>query len=123
MSHMSKVTAYFDNLVLADRELGKLRRAMEASGQWDKTWIILSADHSWRESKLYDGVRDYRVPYLVKPPGATAGTNYANAFNTVLTHDLILAMLRREITNQQDMEEWLDQHGQAAAPMTGGGKE
>jgi hypothetical protein len=123
MSHMSKVTAYFDNLVLADRELGKLRRAMEASGQWGKTWVILSADHSWRESKLYDGRRDYRVPFLVKPPGAAASADYTHPFNTVLTHDLILAILRGEMTNGQNIAPWLDAHGEQTPPIFGQGKE
>jgi hypothetical protein len=123
MLHMSKETAYFNNLVLADRELGKLRRAMEASGQWDKTWIISSADHSWRESKLYDGVRDYRVPYLVKPPGAAESASYNKPFNTILTHDLILAILRGEITNQQDTALWLDRHGQDLPPIYTHGRE
>ena len=50
--------SYFDNLALADHELGELlRKRSEASGQRDNTWIILSADHSWRRSKSYDGRR------------------------------------------------------------------
>lgn len=57
---------YFNNLMLADHELGALRHEMERTGQWDKTWVILSADHSWRISQAYVGVRDYRVPFLVK---------------------------------------------------------
>ena len=123
MSHMSKATAYFDNLVLADRELGKLRRAMESSGQWDTTWVILSADHSWRESKLYDGLRDYRVPFLVKPPGSAASGDYTRPFNTILTRDLILAILRGELTNAQDLAPWLDAHGEQTPPIIGQGKE
>lgn len=120
---VSKVTGYFNNLVLADRELGKLRRAMEASGQWDETWIIVSADHSWRDSKLYDGVRDYRVPYLIKPPGAPEPATYNHPFNTILTHDLILAILRGELTNRQDTAQWLDAHGKDIAPIALQGKE
>ncbi len=91
---------YFNNLVLADHELGALRRQMEASGQWDRSWVILSADHSWRTSKTYDGVRDYRVPFLVKSSEPSQSMNCSNQFNTLLTHDLILAILRGEVTNQ-----------------------
>ena len=120
---MSKVNAYFDNLVLADRELGKLRQAMESSGQWDKTWVILSADHSWRESKLYDGRRDYRVPYLIKPPGPAAPGDYIRPFNTILTHDLILAILRGELANAQNVAPWLDAHGEQTPPIIGQFKE
>lgn len=91
---------YFNNLVLADRELGVLRRNMEAAGLWDKSWVLLSADHSWRKSKLYDGVRDYRVPFVLKSPEAGPSMVCTNMFNTVLTHDLVLAILRNEVTNQ-----------------------
>ena len=91
---------YFDNLMLADHELGILRGAMTTAGLWDKSWVILSADHSWRASQSYDGKRDYRVPFLVKSPGVSESMPYAHQFNTVLTQDLILAILRGQVTNQ-----------------------
>lgn len=91
---------YFDNLMLADHELGVVRGAMTTAGLWDKSWVILSADHSWRDSKSYDGKRDYRVPFLVKSPGMGKSMPYSHQFNTVLTQDLILAILRGEVTNQ-----------------------
>jgi hypothetical protein len=109
---------YFNNLVLADHELGALRRAMETSGQWDKSWVILSADHSWRISKLYDGVRDYRVPFLVKSPGVSESIAYSHQFNTLMTHDLILAILRGEVTNQASAATLLDR-GKPDMPVPG----
>jgi hypothetical protein len=112
-------TGYLNNLALADHELGEMRRAMETSGQWNKTWLILSADHSWRKSKIYDGVRDYRVPFLVKPAGAGQSLTYSNQFNTVLTHDLILAILRGAVTNQPTTAAWLDTHGKPELPVLG----
>ncbi len=110
---------YLNNLALADHELGDLRRVMETAGQWDKTWLILSADHSWRASKLYDGVRDYRVPFMVKSTGVGQSLTYSNQFNTVLTHDLILAILRGEVTNQSTTAAWLDTHGKPELPVPG----
>lgn len=107
---MPKVTGYFNNLMLADHFLGKLRQAMEKSGQWDKTWVIMSADHSWRESRLYDGRRDLRVPFLVKAPGQSKAITLSSQMNTLLTHDLILAILRGEIIDQQNAAVWLDTH-------------
>jgi hypothetical protein len=107
---ISKVQGYFNNLRLADHELGAFRQALETSGEWNKTWVILSADHSWRQSGLYDGKRDLRVPFLVKPPKGGEPMTYSQQFNTVLTHDLILAMLRGEITNEQNVASWLDAH-------------
>jgi hypothetical protein len=116
---MPKTDGYFNNLMLADRELGELRRAMETSGTWDKTWLIVSADHSWRESKLYDNRRDYRVPFLVKPPGTGEAVTYARQFNTEATHDLILAILRGEIAGGQNVADWLDAHSFPLPPVTG----
>jgi hypothetical protein len=117
---MPRVGGYFNNVGLADHELGELRRAMETSGEWNKTWIIVSADHSWRGSANYDGRRDYRVAYLVKPPGTNDYLAYSRQFNTILTHDLILAILRGEVTNQPSTACWLDAHGTQTAPVTGG---
>ncbi len=107
---MPKIAGYFNNLILADRTLGKIRRAMETSGEWNKSWIILSTDHSWRESRLYDGIRDLRVPFLVKAPGQSRALVYPARLNTVLTRDLILAILRGEVTNASGTVAWLDAH-------------
>jgi arylsulfatase A-like enzyme len=94
---------------LADKELGQMRRAMETSGQWDKTWLIVSADHSLG-SALIDRL-DTRVPFIVKPPGANEPLTYSPKFNTIVTHDLILAILRGEIASQRELAPWLDKHG------------
>jgi hypothetical protein len=99
---------YFNNLVLADHELGALRRKMETTGQWDKSWVILSSDHWWRKSETYDGLKDHRVPFLVKSPGVSESTVYSHQFNTVLTHELILAILRGQVTNQAGVAMLLD---------------
>ena len=104
------VTGYFNNLALADRTLGKLRHALETSGEWETTWIILSADHSWRTSRAYDGQRDYRVPFLVNPPGTNIPVVYSQSFNTVETRFLIQAILRGEVTNLAATADWLDAH-------------
>ncbi|MGA2241833.1 MAG: sulfatase-like hydrolase/transferase [Verrucomicrobiota bacterium] len=118
----SGTIGYYRNLALADLELGKLRQAMEASGEWDKTWLIISSDHSWAGSVLYDGRQDTRVPFIVKPPGKNEAITYSPAINTVLTHDLILAILRNQIINQQDLVPWLDKHGKPW-PTLGAGKQ
>lgn len=115
--------AYLNNLVLADRSFGQLRRTMEQSGQWNKTWVILSADHSWRESRIYDGQRDFRIPFLVKPPGVNGSMTYEQQFNTTLTRDLIQAILHGGVTNQQNVAVWLDAHGEPLLPIQGKFKE
>jgi hypothetical protein len=105
---MDTAAGYFNNLALADRTLGKLRHALEMSGEWETTWTIVSADHSWRFSREYDGQHDYRVPFLVNPPGANRPVVYSQSFNTVATRSLIEAILRGEITNRtQAVADWL----------------
>ena len=106
---MPKSVGYLRNLALADKELGQIRRAMETSGQWDKTWLIVSTDHALGGGLF--GSYDMRVPFIVKPPGATDPITYSPQFNTVVTHDLILAILRGEITGQRELASWLDKHG------------
>ena len=116
---MDKVTGYFNNLALADRALGKMRRAMLEAGQWDKTWMILSADHSWRQAPLYDGKRNLRVPFLVKTPGQTKPLLYSSQINTVLTRNLILAILKGELNNELDVAKWIDEHHSSEMPING----
>jgi hypothetical protein len=114
--------SYLDNLALADRTLGELRRTMEISGTWDNTTIIVTSDHwlrtnVWNQVKLwtnendvlsyYEG-SDHRVPFMLKLAGQEEGVIYNQDFNTVLTHDLILALLKNELSNPEDVVKWID---------------
>lgn len=101
---------YFNNLLLMDRFFGELRKNMEASGLWAKTWVIISSDHSWRYSFLHDQRRDLRVPFLVKNPNSTLRAEYGAQFNTVITSELILAMLRGELKVPETVISWLNAH-------------
>jgi arylsulfatase A-like enzyme len=116
---MNRVNGYLNNLALADRELGQIRRVMESSGQWDKTWLIVSADHSSQHALLLYGTIDHRVPFIIKPPGAGESASYPAPINTVLTHDLILAILRGKVTNQQNLLGWLDANGKPIPTISG----
>jgi arylsulfatase A-like enzyme len=108
---MSRIAGYQNNLALADLELGEIRRAMESYGEWDKTWIIISADHSRQQTVTDQSLIDHRVPFVIKPPGQNVPVIYAPAINTVLTHNLILAILRGEVANQPALVNWLDANG------------
>ena len=105
-----KARGYLDNLVLADRTIGELRRAMEKSGVWTNTWVLISADHWWRASAALDGKTDHRVPFILKSSGSSTGTVYPNRFNTIITHDLLLAILRGNINGTQEIVSWIDRH-------------
>jgi hypothetical protein len=108
VTSFSTVEGYFNNLVLTDRTLGQLRRAMENAGVWDSSWLIISADHCWRKSNLYDGKIDHRVPFIVKAPDAKVGSGQEMEFpfDTVMTHDLLLAILRGKVTDSRSAIAW-----------------
>ncbi len=110
LTRFALARGYLDNLILTDQTLGRIRQAMEAAGNWDKTWVLLSSDHCWREAPAYDGKIDYRVPFILKPPGSNGALTYAPAFNTIVSHDLVLALLQREISSEKAIGSWLDQH-------------
>ncbi len=69
------VRLYDGNLAYVDQEVGELRKAMEATGLWDRTLVIISADHG---DQLYEhsyiGHLDQvyeaalRIPLIVKFP-------------------------------------------------------
>ncbi len=72
------VRLYDGNLAFADQEVGALRRALEAEGLWEKTVVIVAADHGeelfehgWigHNVQLYEP--SVRVPLVVRfPSGA-----------------------------------------------------
>ena len=101
---------YLDNLVLADRVVGELRRGLERARLRDRTWIVVSSDRSWRGSKPHDGQGDHRVPFLVRPPDGGRMAHVDGAFNTLGTHDLVLAILRGSITDTADAATWLSRN-------------
>lgn len=96
------IDGYYDNLVLADRTLGALRRTLEEAGLWDRSTVVLTSDHSRRA-----GEDDWRVPFVVKLAGQhTGGPTYRAPFNTVALHDLTLALLRGAVSG--GVARWLD---------------
>ena len=115
--------SYLDNLELADETLGKVRKAIEEKGNWDDMVILVSSDHWWRPSwkkqlvwtaedeKTMRSDLDRRVPFILKMPGTgTQEIRYDTPFNTVLTHDLLLAILNGEVSDTKAAANWLDQH-------------
>ncbi|MGH9665265.1 MAG: hypothetical protein ACRD9L_12655 [Bryobacteraceae bacterium] len=108
---------YLDNLVLADRFVGDVRRAMEQSGVWDSSWIIVSADHSWRlylwrggpswtgeEERASGGIESKLVPFLVKAPNQHEPLSFSQKYETVNTRRLIDATVTKQITTPADAE-------------------
>ncbi|HSE37550.1 MAG TPA: sulfatase-like hydrolase/transferase [Blastocatellia bacterium] len=117
-------SSYFDNLALADRTLGDIRKAMEDAGLWDVSVVLASSDHWWRPAiwqslhvwtaednrfALPEGQLDYRVPFLLKMPGQTSQIEYHPRFNTVHSQELLIDILGTELTDGEAVKRWLDQ--------------
>ena len=108
---LAERTNYVDNLELVDRTIGELRQALEDSGQWDRTAVLITSDHplrtflwlqDWRKDKEMIAVSQKKeyplVPFLLKLPGQNEGLTYELPFSGVLAHHLVLALLQRQLT-------------------------
>ena len=100
--------SYGDNLVLADRTLGELRRALEEASKWDSSIVVVSSDHWWRQAEMVNGKRDERVPFMIKLAGQKTGMEYQKPFNTILTRQLLIEVLRGNLTSPADVAAWMD---------------
>ena len=79
---------------------------MEQAGVWDRTAVLVSADHGWRVS-LWRGNPEWTsddeaashqdtsvVAFPLKLPGQNSGVTYAERFDTIVTRDLLVEILR-----------------------------
>ena len=72
------VRLYDGNVAFADQEIGALRRAMEAEGLWEKTVVIVAADHGeelhergWIGHNVHLYEPSVHVPLIVRFPKGT----------------------------------------------------
>jgi hypothetical protein len=120
----SSRSSYLDNLALTDHAFGDLRRAMEASGVWDRSTVIITADHWWRSEYWATGADwtteeqqvagrhrpDQRVPFMVKFPQDDDSLVYDRPFNTVITRQVIMTILTGQLRSGVELARWLDIH-------------
>lgn len=99
---------YEDNLVLADRTLGEIRVALERAAKWDSSIVVVTADHWWRLAEPVNGQQDQRIPFMIKLAGQKEGMEYQKPFNTVLSRQLLLEILRGNLTSPSDVAAWID---------------
>ena len=79
---------YLDNLALADASLGILRQKMEDAGVWNRTAVMVSADHSlrpsmWRDQHVWNEEDESAargnssaIPFMLKLPGQDHGLTF-----------------------------------------------
>lgn len=104
----SLAEGYVDQLALVDDSVRELRHALEHSGLWDRTAVLLTSDHSFRSAPALGVARDPRVPFVLRLPGAASALEYARAFNTIVTRELAGAILRGEVADAAQAALWLD---------------
>ena len=90
------VDGYFGNLKVADGILGSCMDMINNSPSAQNTTLIVSSDHPWRTSSLYDLKVDPRVPFIVHFPCQVSMTNLGEKFQTVRTRKLISEILGKE---------------------------
>jgi hypothetical protein len=103
--------------------VGELRRALEQSGLWDRTALLITADHGLRpgawigrlgwteELDRLTGRQDpVTVPFILKLPGQTSPAVVEKSFSNVLAADLGLAVLRGTISTSDQAAAWLSGH-------------
>ncbi len=102
-------TGYYDNLVLVDRTLKQIREVMEAQGTWDSTHIIITSDHPWRMELFpaFDREFDPRIPFIFRLAGQQEPVTISEPFNTVITKELILKVISKELTEPAEVKEWI----------------
>jgi len=83
---------------------------MKAAGTWDKTTVLMTSDHPYREAEALNGKSDPRIPFLLKMAFQKEGRLYNQPFNAILTHDFLLAVLRSEVADMDGAVRWLDQN-------------
>ena len=101
LSNQTPADGYLHNLELTSLTLKRMRTALEKSGLWHETAVIISADHSCRETfcgalEFLKLKQDKRVPFLVKLPGQNQAASYGGRIKTVNTLKLIEAIQSRK---------------------------
>ncbi len=108
-------SAYIEQLALADRALGEIRRAMEESGVWRSSALLVTSDHGWRFASLHGEPRDHRVPFLLKLAGEPVGFEYEARFPSWRAAKLLRGVLTGGVARPDEIAAWLDARGTAAS--------
>jgi hypothetical protein len=111
-----KPSGYLQNLALVDRTVAELRQRLESAGLWDSTTVLLMSDHSFRESGHVDGKTDPRTPFILKMAGSHEAVQLDFPFNTLLTKELVLAILRKEVSTAREAAQWIQGQAERQAP-------
>lgn len=118
---------YIDNLALADRWLAQTRAALESTGQWDSSTVLVMGDHGWRvgswkprpewtaeeQRASLGGHFDSRPAYLVKLAGQQSGERIDEPFDAIRTRALVDELLAGRIHSPEELKNWVENGGRS----------
>ncbi|HEY2843200.1 MAG TPA: sulfatase-like hydrolase/transferase [Bryobacteraceae bacterium] len=112
---------YLDNLALVDRTLGELRAKLESAGLWDRTSLLITADHGFRPDMWrgrYGWTQNMErisakgasqlVPFILKLAGKQDHVVVDRSFSNIVTTDLALGVLSGQISTASQAADWID---------------
>jgi arylsulfatase A-like enzyme len=108
--------SYLDNLKLADQVLGSFRRTLEEEGTWDRSTVVLVADHGFRPWPPYFAggedsfsylVDPLHVPLMLKMPRQDVGVPFDAPVSSAIIYDLSIEILNGRISDAAGAVEWL----------------
>lgn len=84
---------YYAMIKVVDREIGEIRAALEASGQWDDSLVIITTDHAVR---IVDGPETAicHIPVFIKLPGQANRLDSRVPFDTRRLRGVVAAAMR-----------------------------
>jgi hypothetical protein len=101
--------AYLDNAVLADDLFGEFQSALQRSGLWDSTIIIVTADHASPLPPRPD-ISKIPVPFFIKMRKQDQGAVLDFPIETLSIHDLSLEMMCGRIKTPSETIAWMNLH-------------
>ncbi len=115
---LSGTANYLDNLALADRTLGEIRRSIRGAGLQDRTVLVVNSDHPvrefWRDhvfwsdemERALEDREDLRVPLFVSAPGGCPPPT-TDPSRTRVVYDLLKLLLQGETPSSGDWRRWM----------------
>jgi Sulfatase len=112
---------YLDNLALVDRTLGELRAELESAGLWDRTSVLITADHGFRPDMWrgrYGWTQNMErisakgtsrlVPFILKLAGKQDHVVVDRSFSNMVSADLAMAVLSGQISTASQAADWIE---------------
>jgi arylsulfatase A-like enzyme len=112
---------YLDNLALVDRTLGELRAKLETAGLWDRTSILITADHGFRPDmwrghygwtqnmeRISERGTSELVPFILKLAGQREHVIVDRQFSNIVSSDLAIAVLGGHVSTAAQAADWIE---------------